>query len=98
MFIISCSADVYLKASESPSHLFSFDNISQALEQGATVTFSAMVFLCGGGKEFSFAVIGGKITSKSHVKTVFGVSDQVLHKAVQPKNVLFAFMQNLVCS
>ena len=55
---------MYLKVIGSPSHLFNFDNLSQALEQGSTVTFSAMTFLCGGGDEYLYSTIGGHITSK----------------------------------
>ena len=61
---MSYSADVYLKASGSPAHLFNFDNISQALEQGSAITFSAIAFLCAGGRESTFSGIGGHITSK----------------------------------
>lgn len=58
-----CSADVSLRAAGSPNHLFKFDEISQTLENGDELTFSAMVFLCAGAREESFASIGGHITS-----------------------------------
>ena len=57
-------ADVSLRASGSPTHLFKFEDIYRALKAGQGVTFSAISFLCAGGRETSYSGLGGHIPSK----------------------------------
>ena len=57
-------ADVSLRASGTPTHLFKFDDILHALKEGQAVTFSVMTFLCAGGREASYSGFGGHIPSK----------------------------------
>ena len=63
VFLPFLRADVSLRVSGSPTHLFKFEDIYQALKAGQGLTFSAISFLCAGGRETSYSGLGGHIPS-----------------------------------